>query len=326
MPANNKLIASVIIPTKNGGHLFEKVIESLYQQELYEDSSFEIVLVDSGSSDGTVEFIKKEQERQHNILLKEISPTEFGHGKTRNLGASLARGKYLVFITQDALPYDQHWLQNLISVFDLDPEIMGVFGKHIPYEDCDLFEQMSLTKQFNNFGSEVKVYYLEDRARYLQDEGYKHLLCFYSDNCSAMRKSIWETIPYPDVDFAEDQLWAKEIIEKGYKKAYTPFSIVYHSHRYPFKQQFKRYFDEYRGLNKIYDYVPVRWWYLIPAYTIRHLVTDIKYLSQLSSLSVFDKLKWSVYSFTKNIIRYTAAYLGVKGNKYPYLIELFSRI
>lgn len=314
---------SIIIPTKNGGNIFQRVLEQVVKQELSDD--YEVIIVDSGSSDQTVTFVKTKQQEFENIVLKEIHPKQFGHGKTRNLGASIARGKYLVFITQDAMPYDQYWLKNLVSCFNDDDNIVGVFGRHIPYDDCDIFEKHNIITHFNNFGSELTIYYMDDQERYNREEGYRHLLCFYSDNSSAMRKSVWEHTPYPDVDFAEDQLWARQIIEKGYKKAYSPESVVYHSHNYTFKQQFKRYYDEYKGLFKIYNYVPVKSVFLIPAYIIKHFISDIKFLRTNQSLNRNKKLYWAGYSLIKNTVRYTGAYLGVIGNKHNYLNRLFSR-
>ncbi|WCN38094.1 glycosyltransferase family 2 protein [Aneurinibacillus uraniidurans] len=318
-----KIKCSVIIPTKNGGGIFQQVLNKVLDQEI--DGIFEVVIIDSGSKDGTVEFIESIRKENKKVILRKIAPNDFGHGKTRNLGASYANGEYLVFITQDALPFDNAWLKNLISIFDEDSEVVGVFGKHIPYDDCDIFEKDNINRHFLNFGLDTTIFYLDDKERYERDEGYRHLLCFYSDNSSAMRKSIWEKTPYPDVDFAEDQLWAKKIIEQGYKKAYAPHSIVYHSHKYSLKEQFRRYYDEYKGLNKIYNYVPVKSIFLLPAYIFRHWKSDIQFIKESKSLTLKEKKYWRRFSLAKNIVRYLGAYLGVKGNLFPWLNMVFSR-
>lgn len=315
---------SVIIPTKNGGDLFKRVLNRVLNQRL-KNKRYEVVIVDSGSTDGTIEFIVEMQKKHSNLQLYRISPDEFGHGKTRNFGASKAIGEYLVFITQDALPYDEYWLENLVCVFEMDSEIAGVFGKHVPYDDCDLFEKINIINHFNNFGNDVTIYKLDDLERYERDEGYRHLLCFYSDNSSAMRKEVWKVHPYPDVDFAEDQLWAKEIIEKGYKKAYTPHSVIYHSHRYTFKQQFQRYYDEYKGLYGVYKYIPVKNAFLIPGYIFKHWISDLRYLNALGNISKREKFYWMYYSLVKNSVRYIGAYLGVKGYHHEILNKFFSR-
>lgn len=87
---------------------------------------YEVICVDSGSTDNTVDIIKA-----HHCVLKQIDKSEFGHGKTRNLGASLGTGEYIIFITQDALPYDTHWIQNFIDGMKSNPEIVGGFANII---------------------------------------------------------------------------------------------------------------------------------------------------------------------------------------------------
>ncbi len=313
--------ASVIIPTKNAGDIYKKVLKKVLKQEV--DFNFEVIVIDSGSLDETVSYTKKIANEHNNIILKEIDSSEFGHGKTRNYGASIASGDFLVFITQDALPYDTHWLEEIIKPFSISKEIVGVFSKHLPYDDCDIFEKYNLETHFNNFGQGTIIYQMDDKQRYKDDEGYRHLLCFYSDNSSAMRKSVWEKIPYDDVDFAEDQLWAKKIIELGYSKAYTSSAIVYHSHNYSFKEMMKRSYDDHKGLFKIYRYIPVKSFFILPAHIIKHTYNDYKYLRTIT-IPRQEKKQWLIFSLKKNICKYIGAYFGPKGNN-NFINKLFSR-
>lgn len=312
---------SIIIPTKNGGDIYKQVLDKVLSQEL--SSNFEVIIVDSGSKDETVTYTREKLQTHQNIVLKEIQPSEFGHGKTRNLGASIAQGEFLVFITQDALPYDNIWLREIIKPFEISKGIVGVFSKHLPYEDCDIFEKHNLHTHFNNFGQGTVIYKMDDKERYEKEEGYRHLLCFYSDNSSAMRKSIWQKIPYDDVDFAEDQLWAKKIIELGYSKAYTSEAIVYHSHNYSFREMMMRSYDDHKGLFEIYEYIPIKSIFLLPAHIIKHSINDYKYLKSLTIPRV-EKKKWMIFSIKKNICKYIGSYFGPKGNN-NFINKLFSR-
>ena len=221
--------ATIVIPVKNGGKLLGKVLDRVFTQKT--EYEYEVVCVDSGSTDDSIDIMKK-----YPCKLFEIKPEEFGHGKTRNYGASKGVGEYILFLTQDAMPTDECWLQNFIDGMKSDEEIVGGFGKHIPYPDCNEIDKRDLKLHFEGFGTQNTVYKLSnasDIERYRDDEGFRHFMAFYSDNNSCMRRDIWEKYPYDDVDFAEDQIWARKMIEHGYKKLYCADAVVYHSHNYP---------------------------------------------------------------------------------------------
>ena len=103
---------SIVIPTKNAGSLFDEVLKMVFSQKT--EYEYEVICVDSGSKDGTLDVIHK-----YPCKLYEIPASEFGHGKTRNYGASKGSGTYIVFITQDALPASDTWLQNSLSLSGL---------------------------------------------------------------------------------------------------------------------------------------------------------------------------------------------------------------
>jgi glycosyltransferase involved in cell wall biosynthesis len=86
---------SVVIPVKDGGEDLIRCLDGIRSQQF--DGLIEIVVVDSGSGDGSVEFA-----RERGALVHEIPAHAFSHGASRNLGARLATGEFLVFISQDA--------------------------------------------------------------------------------------------------------------------------------------------------------------------------------------------------------------------------------
>jgi len=128
----SEIEVSIIIPTKDGATHLEKVLEMIYAQA--HEQPFEVIVIDSGSTDGTLDIVKRYPAR-----LVEIRPEDFGHGKTRNLGAELAEGKYLVFVTQDAIPATNRWLYSLLRNLEL-PEVAGVYGRQVPMEDTNPME------------------------------------------------------------------------------------------------------------------------------------------------------------------------------------------
>lgn len=302
--------ATIVIPTKNGGELFDRVLTAIDNQKT--DYSYEVVCVDSGSSDDTVSYIKK-----HGCILKEIPKEEFGHGKTRNLGASLGTGEFILFLTQDALPYDEHWLQNFIDGMKLDPEIAGGFGKHYPYPECDIYEAHTLTEFFKGFGLENTIYQLTDREKYDKEETYRHFLVFYSDNNSCMRRSVWNEYPYPDVDFSEDQIWSKQMLELGFKKLYCPTAAVYHSHSYPAKEYRQRFYDEYKSLYRLHGYKLVHGRKQVITGYLSYLRNDLHYLRTVD-LPIKEKLHWGKYAVIKDWYRF---YSGWQAGRYFSLSE-----
>tara|TARA_R110001583_G_scaffold195527_1_gene375376 strand:- start:14758 stop:15756 length:999 start_codon:yes stop_codon:yes gene_type:complete len=245
----SRYFVSIIIPIKNPGLLFQRVLDAVLSQTT--DFEYEIIIIDSGSTDNSISLIESRIEK--NIRLVQIDPKEYGHGKTRNYGVSLSNAKYCVLLTHDATPYNENWLSEMVLIAESDEQIAGVFGRHVAYENANYFTKRELKLHFDGFvGNEIVE--LDDRVRYESELGYKQFLHFFSDNNALIRRSVWENYPYPDVSFAEDQLWAKSIIEAGYKKAYSDNSIVYHSHDYSLIERLQRSFDESNAFNRLFGY------------------------------------------------------------------------
>jgi rhamnosyltransferase len=295
---------TIVIPTKNAGSLLDKVLHEVFTQET--QYKYEVICVDSGSKDETINIIKK-----YPCKLFEIPADEFGHGKTRNYGASKGTGEYIIFITQDALPASKKWLQNFIDAMKSDPEIVGGFGIHYTYPDCNIIDKRDLYHHFKNFGEDNTIFQLtdENRERYNTEEAYRHFIVFFSDNNSCIRRDIFEKYPYKDVNFSEDQIWAREMIEKGFKKLYCPFAPVYHSHNFKLSTYFTRYYDEYKGLYKLHGFLISTSWLKIPFQIAKHILDDARYIRR-QNMKKTEKVYWVRYSICRNFSRYVGGYLG----------------
>jgi rhamnosyltransferase len=225
---------SIIIPTKNGGELFKNTLRMIFAQN-YPDGEFEVIVIDSGSKDNTVDLANI-----YDARIINIKPEDFGHGKTRNLGAKLSKGKYLVFTTQDAVPVTENWLFNLVRNLDA-PQVAGVYGRQIPKEDAKPMEQFFLRTRY----PEYKAVKSLNQGKVNMDT------IFFSNVNSAIRRDIFQSHLFPDdLLMSEDQEWAKRVILDGYEIVYEPEAVVQHSHNYSLKSVFQRYFDSGATLGK----------------------------------------------------------------------------
>ena len=226
---------SIIIPTKNAGDGFDDCLSRIFTQKQKTNYKYEVIVIDSGSTDSTLDIIAK-----YPVRLIIIKPEEFGHGKTRNLGARLATGKYLVFLTQDALPADENWLDFLLNDIGTDDKIAGAYSRTIPRSNCDPFEARYIAQAW---GDKKEIKEILDYKIY-NNKAYKKKIVFFSNISSCIQKDIWKRFPFSEnIIIAEDQDWSKRVLEAGYKIAYEPKSVVYHSHTYTLKELFMRYRD-----------------------------------------------------------------------------------
>lgn len=301
--------ASVVILTKNPGPLFSEVLASVLDQET--PWPYEIVVVDSGSRDGTVALC----ERTPGVKLHCIPPGEFGHGRTRNLAISLTSGDFIAMLTHDAKPADRNWLHELVHAVEQAPDIAGAFGRHLPYPGRDPFLARDLTLHFDNFARAPSIVRLDDPTRYAVDSSYRQFLHYFSDNNACLRRSVWARHPYPDVDFAEDQLWAKAVIEAGYAKAYADRARVYHSHEYGAWDRLRRCYDESRAFRRLFGYELAPSLGHAAAQILRCTLRDYWYW--LSSGSVRRYPEWALKIPVHNLCRQIGYYLGTRAGGHP---------
>lgn len=216
---------SVIIPTLNAEHDIEGLLTVLGRQTI---QPIEILVVDSASEDRTIELIHK-----HNgVRLLQIDRQDFNHGSTRDLALRESRGDFVCFLTQDAVPVSDDYLELLVAPMVDDSEIALVSGRQLPKADARRFEQ--LVRGFN-YPDSSSVRSKRDLKKY----GIKTF--FASDTCSAYRRTAYlECGGFEHVNTNEDMLMAARFITSGMKVAYEPRAEVYHSHNLTPSQQFAR--------------------------------------------------------------------------------------
>ena len=221
-------MVSILIPTYNAGPSFGTLLDVLNRQRL---RLFEIIVVDSSSSDDTLSIARSHGARTHRIAKR-----EFDHGGTRTFMGTLAKGDILVYLTQDALPVDDTSVSALVSELLADDRIGAAFGRQIPHANATPFA--SHLRNFN-YPKESHRRAIHDRNRY----GMKTFFC--SNSFAAYRRKALDYVGWFQSGslLAEDMHVCAKLLKHGYQTAYVAEAVVHHSHNYSVRQEFGRYFD-----------------------------------------------------------------------------------
>lgn len=216
---------SVVIPTLNAGNELNKLLYALKEQSLPAE---EILVVDSSSEDNTVDICKHYEK----VSFLSIPRESFDHGKTRDMAFRRCKGDIIVFLTQDAIPANSEFLQKLIKPLEDQQTAISV-GRQLPKESATKAE--ALVRSFN-YPEESFIRTKED----VPALGIKAFFC--SDSCAAYRKDIYLELGGFDFPLKsnEDMFFAAKALQGGYRIAYTAEAMVYHSHNFSLREQYRR--------------------------------------------------------------------------------------
>jgi rhamnosyltransferase len=295
---------SVVIPTFNAGPGFGELLRKLDAQR--GDFELEVVVVDSGSTDGTTELAAR-----HGAVLHSASKASFDHGATRDLGISLSSGEYVALTVQDAVPLDERWLATMVESLHKDRRVAAVYGRHVPRPDAGAMTR-ALVSNLAVAGSERREQEIKAPEIYegLPPPQRRHIAAF--DNVSScVRRSVWEEFPFGVADFAEDLRWGKKVVEAGYTIVYEPRSVVVHSHERGALYDLRRHYVDQLVLDELFGarMVPSlpRLILGIP-YATRHVYT----LLRREEPAPEKRLKHLLDAATYALATQLGAYLGCK--------------
>lgn len=286
---------SVVIPTLNAESLIGRLVLCLRRQTIPPE---EIIVIDSSSEDQTVKLAAEMGCRT--VVIERKS---FDHGGTRNLGAELSKGEVLVFMTQDALPVDEKLLEHLVAPL-VEPQgtlVAAAFARQVPKESATPPEKFARLFNYPEEGA------IKDKSN-LPRLGIKTF--FFSDVCSAVRRREFEAVGgFPTrVIMNEDMILAAKLILAGYKVAYVPEAMVWHSHELTLAQQFKRYFDIGASLN-------MNKWLLEHAKAEGEGFRFVK--KQLAWLLLQGHYRWVPHVLASTVAKYAGYRLGLMQDKLP---------
>jgi rhamnosyltransferase len=239
--------ASVAIPVRDGGVLFERTLRALAGQTV----AHELVICDSGSGDGSAALA-----RSFGARVIEIAPSEFGHGRTRNLLMQSTSGSHVAFLTQDAEPAGPDWLARLLDGFALAGDVAVSYGPYRPRSGASPRVRAELREWFASLSPDgsPRLERLDPDELSLPAADLMGSRGFLSDADACLSRAAWLKVPFRDVPYAEDRALALDLLRAGWAKVYVPEAAVIHSHDYSAAELLRRSFDEWRALREVYGW------------------------------------------------------------------------
>lgn len=228
-----KRLASIVVRTLNEARYLDELLKAVASQRT-DCLDFEIVLVDSGSTDGTLNIAE-----QHGCRIRHIAKSQFSFGRSLNIGCEAAMGDILVFISGHCVPTNDDWLQRLCQPI-LDGVVDYSYGRQ-------------LGGSYSHY-SEKRIF-----AKYFPEKSLIPQNGFYCNNAnSALLKETWEQYRFDEeLTGLEDMDLAQRIASGGKKIAYIADAGVYHYHHETWAQVRRRFEREAIALQKIMPQVHV---------------------------------------------------------------------
>ena len=222
---------SIIMRSYNEGWALRETLPALRAQDY---KNWELIVIDSGSTDGSVDLIR--QAKPAHFI--QITHEEYNPARVMNQGMELAGTEFGIFLNADATPQGSNWLRPLVVALQ-DPRAAAVFGRQIPRPDCQAV-----------FAHDYERCFGANRESTRWDH-------FFSMVSSGLRKDIWSRRGFLEkMQYSEDDEYTRWCREQGFAVVYVPESVVMHSHNYTPQQAYKRSFGEARALAAVWNDSP----------------------------------------------------------------------
>lgn len=225
---------SIIIRCYNEARYLARLLFGISQQTIRD---FEVLAVDSGSTDGTLQILER-----HGVKTLTLASQDFSFGRSCNVGAEAAQGDILVFVSAHASPVYQSWLENLLSPF-ADPDLAISYGKQRGDDRSSYCERQIF-----------KAWYPE------QDQANQgHPFCNNAN--SAIRRRVWQALRFDEsLTGLEDLDFAKRAASQGHKIAYVASAEILHVHEERPGTVCNRYRREAIAYRRIYPQARLSAW------------------------------------------------------------------
>lgn len=286
---------SIVIPTYNGARWFKDTLPLIRAQ----DMPAELVAVDSGSTDETLDLL-----REYDARIHEIPNHEFSHGYARNLGVGLASGPLILFMSQDVVPIGTDWLSRMAALME-DPRVGAAHVRQLPRPDATPLERF-----FNNelYPAGNRRFELQPGERVTLDK------IFFSNVCSITRRELCLRFPFPeDIIMSEDQVFAKALLQNGYVTLYQGDIEVVHSHHYDLGTLFRRNFDSAYSLQGVTEESASG----VASAGLRYIRREVAFLARERAWG------WLAYLPLYEAARISGRLFGAQANRLPVRLRKF---
>jgi rhamnosyltransferase len=224
---------SIIMRSYNEGWALRDTLPALRAQDY---KNWELIVIDSGSTDGSVDLIRHAKPAHFLQIKKE----EYNPSRVMNYGMKTARSEFGIFLNADATPQGNNWLRPLVMALQ-DPKVAAAFGRQIPRPDCQAV-----------FAHDYERCFGANRESTLWDH-------FFSMVSSGLRKDVWSRRGFLEkMQYSEDDEYTRWCREHGFEVVYVPESVVMHSHNYTPQQAYRRSFGEAKALAAVWNDPPTK--------------------------------------------------------------------
>jgi len=221
-----KPTCSIVIRAFNEEKHIGKLLEGIFSQTLQD---IEVILVDSGSFDRTIEIASN-----YPVVIVHINPQEFSFGRSLNLGIDKAKADLIVLASAHVYPVYPDWLEKLLEPFE-DSRIALTYGKQRGMNTTQFSEHMIFSHWYPEYSN-------------LNQE---HPFCNNAN--AAIRKDLWRSHPYNEsLPGLEDLAWARWLFDQGHHIAYVAEAEIIHVHNESWRGISNRYKREGMAFKAIY--------------------------------------------------------------------------
>lgn len=265
-------LVSIILRSFNEGWALRDTLAALPAQEY---ANWELIALDSGSTDGSVELLRQANPRH----FVQIQPGTYNPSRALNRGMELARGDFGIFLNADATPQGSGWLRPLARALQ-DPKTAAVFGRQVPRPDCQAVYAADYERCFGPRRESCR---------------WEH---FFSMASSGLRKDIWARRGFLEkMQYSEDDEYTRWCRAQGYQVRYCAESVVMHSHNYTPDQAYRRQFGEGRALAAVWTHNPrsVNWPRTVLLGWLNDLRRDLAFCAgsgRLKELPQAARIRW----------------------------------